>query len=148
MRNGKEKSEKLMNMIDKLRTERINKKSELKKSNTISKSAKEKQENTITPSIVKCIFEGTNYDILASVPIQANIGCHLAKSATGYAVLSYAGSNIAILKEYDTLKNEKINVRLSETLDDGTPRYIIKAGSNKFIVELRDGQAKYVMDLC
>lgn len=148
MRNGKEKSEKLMNMIDKLRTERINKKSELKKSNTISKSAKEKQENTITPSIVKCIFEGTNYDILASVPIQANIGCHLAKSANGYAVLSYAGSNIAILKEYDTLKNEKINVRLSETLDDGTPRYIIKAGSNKFIVELRDGQAKYVMDLC
>lgn len=106
----------------------------------------ETKQNKNTP-LVKCIIEGINYDIVASANITSGIECHLAKYNNGYAVLSNSGNNISILKTYDTLRSEKINARLSETLADGTPRYLIKIGLNKFIVDVIEGQLRYVMDL-
>ncbi len=97
---------------------------------------------------VKCIIEGVNYDIINTVEITSSLGCHLAKSNNKYIVLAYKDSDLKIIKEYDSIKSEKIQARISETLADGTPRYLVKVGLNKFIVDIKDGDINYVMDLC
>jgi hypothetical protein len=147
-RDRHKKSENLVNMLEKIRAERKEKIKEIKQ-NQVKKSPEPqvKKETAPPPTLVKCIYEGVNYDVLSSAAIENDIGCHLAKSDKGYAVFAYKGNDLSIIKEYDSLKSEKIFVRLSETLDDGTPRYIIKAGLNKFIADLKDGNVRYVMDL-
>ena len=142
-----ENSEKLINILEKFKVEKQNKKIirnlEAKNEKVMNKTP------TIQPQpLVKCIFDGINYDIVASAAIDEHLGCHLAKSGDGYRVLAYKDSELTVLKEYTELKVEKLFIRLSETLEDGTPRYLVKAGANKFVVDIKDGQVRYVMDLC
>lgn len=148
-RSHKEKSEKLLQMLDKIRSERKqtiaqNKDNPKKKPLQMLKQAISPK----APALVKCILEGVNYDIVASAAITGKIGCHLAKSDKGYKVLAYHDTELSVLKEYDALNNERIQIRQSETLSDGTPRYLIRVAQYKFIVDVKDNQIKYVMDLC
>ena len=106
-----------------------------------------KQKQIKNTSVSKCILEGISYDIISSNNIAPGIECHLAKYSNGYAVLSDIGNKIDIIKTYDSLNSERMYSRLSEKLADGTPRYLIKIGLNKIIVDVIDGQLKYVMDL-
>jgi len=144
----KDKSKDLANILEKIRNERKQKKLTANNANSNRKTEPAKKNVELTPPIlVKCILEGVSYDILSSVAINEKVGCHLAKSSEKYAVLAYKENELAILKEYDTLKSNKINARLSETQPDGIPRYIIRIGTNKFIVDIKDEQVRYVMDL-
>ncbi len=111
----------------------------------VETKVEQKQDNNT--SIVRCVIEGTKYDVISSAKIDSMIECHLAKYTNGYAILANNGNNISVVKTYDSLNSEKIFARLSETLADGTPRYLIKIGSNKFIVDVLDGQIRYVVDL-
>ena len=97
---------------------------------------------------VKCILDGINYNVIGTAEINTEIGCHLAKSNGKYIILAYSGDNLSVIKSYESLKTEKIAARLSETLADGTPRYLVKVGANKFIIDIKGGKINYVMDLC
>ena len=63
-------------------------------------------------------------------------------------VIGFVGDKLIELKQYQILKSEKIQSRMSEKLADGTLRYIVRIGLQKFIVDVVDDDIKYVMDLC
>lgn len=144
-----EKSKILASMLEKINLKRKERK-ELSKENPNEKTPEKAAapvQNNAPQKLVKCILDGVNYDIVNSAAIGENIGCHLGKSEKGYVVLAYEGEKLSIIKEYHSLGTEKLQARLSETLADGTPRYLIKIGLNKFIVDIKDNQVRYVMDL-
>ena len=96
----------------------------------------------------KVVINNNTFNVLNLVEISNGIGCYLAKSEKGYVVLAYKGDETTVLKEYDTVKSEKIQARIHETLADGTLRYLIRVGANKLVADLKDGKLNYVMDLC
>ena len=100
-----------------------------------------------TKTDIKCLLNGNTYDVVSSVALGDNIGCHLAKDSSGYLVLGYYGNNLNIIKQYKMLKSEKIQARLSEKTADGSLRYIIRIGMAKFIADVKDNCINYVMDL-
>ena len=104
-----------------------------------------KQQKTTENSI--CVVENSSYTVINSVELVENIGCHLAKNGNGYTILGFVGDKITKIKDIQNLKTDKIQARLSEKLDE-ISRYIIRAGENKLIVEVKDNNIKYVMDLC
>lgn len=97
---------------------------------------------------IKCILEGQTYTIVSSANFNDDAGCHLAKNDAGYVVLGFIGDKICKIKEYETLKSEKIQARQSDKLPDGSLRYIIRIGISKFIVDFNGSEINYVMDLC
>lgn len=101
-----------------------------------------------TPKDIKCILEGEAFSVVSSVALNEKIGCHLAKNENGYAILGYNENKLYKIKEYKTLKSEKIQARLTEKLPNNTIRYIVRIGLNKLIVDIKDNNLEYVMDLC
>lgn len=144
------KSEELINKIKNMKRRNVETDREVRGAKKIdNKRVKDKSSvDEKKPINMKCVLEGVNYNVVGSTEIVAGVGCYLAKSKKGYAVLGYNDNEIKIIKEFDTLKTDKIQARLSETMPDGTPRYLIKVGANKFIVDVIDSQIVYVMDLC
>lgn len=134
------------------------KKRETKQTLPIQKLLNKEQTSIIKPQhtekkpqkqeIKKAIVNNTAFNIVDSAEIDKNTGCYLAKSNASYVVLSYKGQETEVIKEYDSVKSEKIQVRIHETLPDGTPRYLIRVGANKLVADLKDGKLIYVMDLC
>ena len=61
--------------------------------------------------------------------------------------MGYIGKNLVKLKEFTTLKSEKIHVRMSEKLDNETCRYIVRIGITKFIISVKGDNINYLMDL-
>lgn len=108
------------------------------------------KENTETKSAesAKRIFDGETYSVLSTVEFEKGRGCYLSKNEKGYVVFAYSGDKVIKLKEYDSLKSEKIQARLNEELPDGTNRYLIRIGLQKFIVDVSSDSINYVMDLC
>lgn len=96
----------------------------------------------------KCSFEGNEYLIISSVELTQNKGCCLVKRESGYMILSYIDNVYSKLKDYDELKSEKLQARKQEELPDGTVRYIIRIGINKFVISVKDNEIEYVMNLC
>ncbi len=107
---------------------------------------KQKTETNFIP--VKCLLDGESFSVVSAVTFSDNKGCYLAKNENGYVIISYIENTLAKIKEYSELKSEKIQARLSEKLEDGTQRFLIRIGLNKFIVDVLDDQIRYVMDLC
>ena len=98
-------------------------------------------------SIKKCTEGNLSYSIISTTEIFNNMGCHLAKNENGYAILTYKGDNVSKIKDLNFIKKEYLQSRLSEKLEDGTLRYIIKVDTNKFIIDIKDDNINYVMDL-
>jgi hypothetical protein len=96
----------------------------------------------------ECTFEGEVMEIVSSTELEPNIGCYLAKRNKGYFVLGYIKDQLVKLKYYEELKSEKIQVRKSDKLSNESSRYIIRIGLSKFVIELKDNNIEYVMDLC
>jgi hypothetical protein len=61
--------------------------------------------------------------------------------------MGFVGDKINKIKTLESVKVEKIQARMSETLADGSCRYIVKIGLNKFIVNADINFVEYVMDL-
>ncbi len=96
---------------------------------------------------VQCVFDDEVYTILSSVEFAGNMGCYLAKNENGYTVLGYVGDHLLKIKQYPVLKSERIQARVSENLNDGGLRYIVRIGIHKFIVNVHKDKLEYVMDL-
>ena len=104
--------------------------------------------NKVEEPKVTCTFNNETYNILSSVNFNENTGCHLAKNKNGYTVFGFIGDKILKIKQYTILKSEKIQARISEKLDDGGARYIVRIGVHKFVVNVYKDKIEYVMDLC
>ena len=94
------------------------------------------------------IIDNKTYTIRHAITLKDNIGCYLAKNDDGYHLLSYIGDNVSKLKDFESLKIEKIQARLTDTLDDGTLRFIVRVGLNKkILLDVKPDSVRYVMDL-
>jgi len=89
-----------------------------------------------------------SYTIKSATSFNSYAGCYLVQTDNCYIVLGYIRERVIKLKEYDTLKSEKISARINETFENGNIRYLIKIGLKKFIVDFDGNNITYVMDLC
>ncbi|MBQ7765076.1 hypothetical protein IJ384_06905 [bacterium] len=96
----------------------------------------------------KYVIDNEALTIISSVNFTDNLGCHLAKGADGYVILGYVGEKLFKIKNYEMLKSEKLQTRMSEKLENGSSRYIVRIGLHKFIVNVNGDNIEYVMDLC
>ena len=144
-RSRSQASEDILNRINERRNQRkenISIKQTAKKTNITKKE--DKNENQIK----LCVIENESFDILSSVSFINNMGCHLAKNSKGYSVIGYIGDKLFKIKTYPELKSEKIQARMSEKGDNGNPRYIVRIGIHKFILEIENENIRFIMDLC
>ncbi len=110
----------------------------------------EKEENiSETPVLetTKCILDGETYSIIDSAKITNTKGVYLAKNNDNYIVLGYIKENLFKIKQYESLKGNSIHIKLSEKNPDGSIYYIVRAGKNKFVINVKDDSLEYVMDL-
>lgn len=120
---------------------------ENKKLNQEIKKIGEVEEVTISEE-KKCIIDNKTYTIKHAITLKDNIGCYLTKNNEGYHLLSYVGDNVTKLKHFDTLKIEKLQARLADTLEDGTLRFIVRVGLNKkVLLDVKPDSVRFVMDL-
>ena len=143
-----EDTDKLLEFIEEKRKARKTNVEQGKKEENNNAKPEIKEEHIPSKPEPVCIVDGEKYEILDSSEFSRKTGCYLAKKAGEFFVIGYTGNNVFIIKHYDDLKTEKIQARLSEKLDDGTSRYIVKAGTHKFILNVGLNSIKYVMDLC
>lgn len=97
---------------------------------------------------INCIYEGKNYSVISSANFNENMGCYLIKNGDEYKVLGFTKDRTFEIKHYDKLKNEKLEARISDKLDDGSIRYIVRIASHKFIMRVEGDKMEYIMDLC
>lgn len=139
-------SEDILKKIQAVRAERIE-----RKEKTVQNKAPEpnsvKEKNISKQPEIKCIIDGETYTIVSTTEFSENKGCHLAKKSSGYTVLGYIDDKFIKIKDFDTLKSERIASRLSEKLSDKISRYIIRIGLNKFVVNVTENNIEYLMAL-
>lgn len=106
-------------------------------------------QDTQDDEIIKiCVIDNEKFDVIARAKFTEQIGCYLARNEKGYTIIGYTGTSMFKIKHYERLKSDKIQSRVSEKLDDGTIRYIVRIGIHKFILNVSDENLEYVMDLC
>ncbi|MBR1775703.1 hypothetical protein IJ750_01345 [bacterium] len=106
------------------------------------------KEEISEPEPVILSYENNEYTVIASNSIKDNMDFCLAKNDEKYIVFGNIDNNLIKLKEYSEIKNEKFQVRVYNTLEDGTIQYIIKTGLNKFVLNVNENKMEFVMDLC
>ena len=115
------------------------------------KSVPKERKTTTIPKMKeydKGIFEGESYAIVSSIDFGQSRGCHLAKNEKGYVVFAYVGDNVNRIKQFDDLENERFQARLNEKFDNGVLRYLVRVGLNKFVIDVKEDNIEYIMDLC
>ena len=95
-----------------------------------------------------CVLDGKKFEIVNVSYFTDQMGCYLAKNESGYSILGFTGDKVFKIKYYEKLDTEKLQSRVSEKLDDGTMRYIIRLGIHKFILNVKQNDMEFVMDLC
>ena len=120
-------------------------KSEERKELNISSVATE-QKKIKTPEF--CVFEGEKYSVVSASYFTEQMGCYLVKNNKGYCIIGFVGDHTFKIKHYEKLETEKLQSRLSEKLEDGTVRYIVRIGIHKFILNVKQDDMEFVMDLC
>ncbi len=139
-------SDDIMKKIQETKAERIERQEKASQHRTPAPLPKHEEE-TQEPE-VKCIIDGETYTIISTARFSETQGCHLAKqNKGGYIVLGFVGNKLIKLKEFDTLKSERITARLSEKLPENVSRYIVRIGLTKFIVNVNKDNIEYLMAL-
>lgn len=139
-------AQELIKKIEATKIEREIRKARLAQKENVRK-VKVEQHSESTETI-RFIFDKQTHTVISSAAIDDTKGCYLAKNSEGYAVLGYIGEKLTILKQYETLKSEKLHVRFSEKISDKISRYIVRIGLQKFVVNVTDDNIEFVMDLC
>ena len=140
--DGESEADKLLNRIKAFEKQRKAKNEARRQANQTVKEIK--PENI--PEF--CILDGERYSIVSASNFTENMGCYLAKNDKGYSIIGFSGDNVFKIKYYEKLDTERIQSRISEKLPDGTSRYIIRLGIHKFILNVKDNNMEFVMDLC
>lgn len=145
-RENTDRSNDLMKKIEQTKIEREKIRARIARASEQQKTEKPTPKVVVTST--KCIIDGVNYNVLSSVNLTPNTGCHLVKNEEGYAVLGFVGRKMTKLISYDSLKSEKIQARINEKISDTESRYIIRIGLNKFLIKADANNIEFVMNLC
>ena len=142
---------KLLNSLKQERENRINnKKTEQVGVNKIvqfvPKEKKTEVREVNQPEI--CEFGGKSYKIISTVNLTDTAKCYLARCDNKYYVLGITNEKQLELKQYNEMRSTKFQTRISEKLEDGTLQCIVKIGIHKFILNVKDNNMEFVMDLC
>ncbi len=122
---------------------------QIKPRENLQQKPKSSQEEANLRKINKnCAVEGEIYTIVSVTNFNGTMGCYLAKNEDKYCVLGFVGNKTFKVKYYDKLKSEKLESRVSDKLEDGTLRYIVRLANHKFIMKVNGENMEYVMDLC
>ena len=95
----------------------------------------------------KCIIENEKFEIIQMVSLKDNTGCYLAKKDKGYSLLGYIDEKIFKIKDFETLKSEKIHLKIQEENPNGTTTFMIRIGIEKFLINQNSDSIQYLMDL-
>jgi len=141
-------AQKLLEMIEQKKEQHRIIREELNRKINETKIAK--KETASSTSIPKeCVVDDVKYQILACSSFDNHVGCYLATSEQeGYSILGFMGDKIFKIKHYEKIDNSKLQTRISEKLNNGSIRYIVRIGIHKFILDVNDDKMEYVMDLC
>ncbi len=142
--NSDSEADKLLSKIKTLENQRKAKMAAKQTSLTPNKTKPELQK----PIPEFCLLDGERFEIVNASYFTDKMGCYLAKNGNGYCILGFAGDNVFKIKYYEKLDTEKLQSRISERLEDGTMRYIIRIGIHKFILNVKQNDMEFVMDLC
>ena len=105
------------------------------------------EQQNLNPN-TKCVWDNQAYNVASSINFDEKSGCHLVKNDSGYVILGFINDKLFKIKDYQELKSEKIQARLSENLPNGHSRYLVRIGINKIIVDVSETEVKYVLELC
>ena len=109
-------------------------------------SSKTLQEAKTT--VENCKIDGVVYTIRKKVKCDNNLTCYLAVNSNNYFVIAEVNSVYHLIKRYDSLKTELINIRLHQKDAEGCIQYLVRAGNNKFILKLDGDKVEFILDLC
>ena len=141
------KTSELLQLIEDKRAKRTKKIQEKREQETQMRPVQNKGSDKVVKSRT-CSVKGESFNILNTAEISENSGCYLCKNDSGYAVVGYERRALKVLKRYDNLRSQRIQVRLNEKLEDDVYQYIVRIGTNKFIVNFADNSMEYIMELC
>ncbi len=133
-------SDKLLQMIKDIENRR--------KTKNVNPSVKENVEKKEKPLPEFCELDGEKYSVVSGSYFTDDMGCYLAKNENGYTIIGFTGEKTFRIKHYEKLNVERMQSRMSEKLEDGTQRYIIRIGIHKFILNVKPDDMEFVMDLC
>lgn len=153
-----ENANKLLKLIETQQAQRAAKKQaqedlmEFKKELAASANQKDrkiKQEQTegsqeVIPKIYN--LNGKDVKVLTSVKCNDNCECLLIETNEKSIVLGKIKDKEVILKEYDSVKSNKMYIRQKSKAEP--TQYLVKIGLSKFIVNITSDNMEYVMDLC
>ena len=139
-------SDKLLNMIRDIEKRRRSKAAAARQETEVKAAPKQVKEEIPLPEF--CIVDGEKFSIVSASRFTDAMGCYLAKNKKGYTIIGFAGDKTFKIKHYEKLNTEKLQSRVSETLDDGTQRILVRIGIHKFILNIKADDMQFVMDLC
>ena len=143
-----EDAEKLLKLIEEKQAEKQQKQETLKQQQEKVKVESEDKDLPKEEDIKTFIVDNEIFEIVSKSNFTDKLGCYLVKNSNGYAIMGFVGEKVFKIKSYERLKTEKLQTRASEKLNDGTIRYIVRIGVHKFILNVKDDNMEYVMDLC
>lgn len=143
-----EDAEKLLKLIEEKQAEKQQKQEILKQQQKKVKIESEDKDLPKEEDIKTFIVDNEIFEIVSKSNFTDKLGCYLVKNSNGYAIMGFVGEKVFKIKSYKRLKTEKLQTRASEKLNDGTIRYIVRIGVHKFILNVKDDNMEYVMDLC
>ena len=143
-----EDAEKLLKLIEEKQAEKQQKQEILKQQQEKVKVESEDKDLPKEEDIKTFIVDNEIFEIVSKSNFTDKLGCYLVKNSNGYAIMGFVGEKVFKIKSYERLKTEKLQTRASEKLNDGTIRYIVRIGVHKFILNVKDDNMEYVMDLC
>lgn len=143
-----EDAEKLLKLIEEKQAEKQQKQEVLKQQQEKVKVESEDKDLPKEEDIKTFIVDNEIFEIVSKSNFTDKLGCYLVKNSNGYAIMGFVGEKVFKIKSYERLKTEKLQTRVSEKLNDGTIRYIVRIGVHKFILNVKDDNMEYVMDLC
>ena len=144
-------AEKLLKLIETQQAQRALKKQALEEAQDfkkeLMKASKKKEEIKETPQVI-FEYEGKKYILLKTISCNDEAECNLAQSNEGYSVFGYINGVRKELKHYDSLSTTNMQIRTNEKDADGNTQYLVKIGTNKFLIKLTQNKMEFVMDLC
>lgn len=146
----KNRSDKAKALIQKIEEKKAEKELEKQKPQIekIETKVKTKQEVINLGEIKNLIIDNEIFEIVTKTDLSQKLGCYLVKNSNGYQVIGFVGEKLLKIKHYEHLKDEKMQIRVSEKLPNETLRYIVRIGSHKFILNVSADNMEFVMDLC
>lgn len=103
----------------------------------------EKQKNNNTNEFK---YNDKKYTIVKKIKSTQNSECYLVRSDKEYMVIGNLNNKDFVLKKYDTLTREDIQIRPNDKFNKN--QLLIKVCTHKFIVNITEDSMEFVMDLC